>query len=240
VGAATEYDLDQVELLEMQEQLFATDLSLSVWSSRDPVVVGRTVAMKYTVENLTPVNARGPRVFVQLPKGSSYVSSTAECAETSALGLECDLQHLDGFSSVVFEVVIEIHPGIHAGTRIITSEVAVSAGNDANLDNNAVELELRVAWQASASYQAGDEVVYDDIGYRARQAHTARDGWEPPEVYALWERLRSGNPWAPQVLYEAGAEVSYNGRWYRAIQSHQSQAGWEPPNTTSLWWAELP
>jgi hypothetical protein len=90
-------------------------------------------------------------------------------------------------------------------------------------------------WSAGTSYSVGDEVAYDGLDYRCRQGHTAQAGWQPPNVYALWERINTGGLWAPQVIYQVGDEASYLGVTYAAIQGHQSQTGWEPPNQPALW-----
>ncbi|MEV4493975.1 lytic polysaccharide monooxygenase [Micromonospora coxensis] len=44
-------------------------------------------------------------------------------------------------------------------------------------------------WTAGRSYQVGDQVTYNGLTYRCRQAHTAIAGWEPPNVPALWTQV---------------------------------------------------
>ncbi|MFH9419750.1 carbohydrate-binding protein [Streptomyces sp. NPDC017529] len=44
------------------------------------------------------------------------------------------------------------------------------------------------SWAAGTEYRAGDQVTYGGASYACLQAHTARDGWEPPAVPALWRR----------------------------------------------------
>ncbi|MDR6225478.1 lytic polysaccharide monooxygenase [Desmospora profundinema] len=41
-------------------------------------------------------------------------------------------------------------------------------------------------WQAQASYQVGDQITYQGKTYTCIQAHTSQEGWEPPNVPALW------------------------------------------------------
>ncbi|MFI6507151.1 lytic polysaccharide monooxygenase [Streptosporangium sp. NPDC050855] len=45
------------------------------------------------------------------------------------------------------------------------------------------------SWRAGTAYTAGTQVTYGGATYRCLQAHTALDGWEPPNVPALWQRL---------------------------------------------------
>ncbi len=45
-------------------------------------------------------------------------------------------------------------------------------------------------WQAGVDYTVDDEVAYPDADgclYSCLQAHTAQEGWEPPNVPALWK-----------------------------------------------------
>ena len=44
-------------------------------------------------------------------------------------------------------------------------------------------------WAAGTTYAVGATVTYGGRSYRCRQAHTALQGWEPPNVPALWEAL---------------------------------------------------
>ncbi|UNO39264.1 carbohydrate-binding protein [Streptomyces sp. MST-110588] len=44
-------------------------------------------------------------------------------------------------------------------------------------------------WAAGTDYRPGDRVTYGGAPYACLQAHTARAGWEPPAVPALWQRL---------------------------------------------------
>jgi hypothetical protein len=45
-------------------------------------------------------------------------------------------------------------------------------------------------WEAGIDYIVGDEVAYPDADgtlFTCLQAHTAQDGWEPPNVPSLWQ-----------------------------------------------------
>src|SRR5690606_4915187 len=73
------------------------------------------------------------------------------------------------------------------------------------------------AWSSGTSYSVGDEVSFGGAAYRCRQAHSSQPGWQPPNVYALWARINTGETWAPQVLFQVGDEVIFRGRQYRVI-----------------------
>ncbi|WP_267245663.1 carbohydrate-binding protein [Streptomyces sp. PR69] len=45
------------------------------------------------------------------------------------------------------------------------------------------------SWAAGTVYSAGDQVTYGGASYRCIQGHQAQQGWEPPNVPALWQRL---------------------------------------------------
>ncbi|GAA1891962.1 hypothetical protein GCM10009736_70260 [Actinomadura bangladeshensis] len=38
-------------------------------------------------------------------------------------------------------------------------------------------------------YNVGDVVTYDGASYRCLRARTARPGWTPPNVPALWQQV---------------------------------------------------
>ncbi|GAA2688892.1 lytic polysaccharide monooxygenase [Actinoplanes palleronii] len=44
-------------------------------------------------------------------------------------------------------------------------------------------------WAAGVAYKVGDKVTYAGRSYQCRQPHTALNGWEPPNVPALWTAL---------------------------------------------------
>ncbi|HCT79814.1 MAG TPA: cellulose-binding protein [Micromonosporaceae bacterium] len=44
-------------------------------------------------------------------------------------------------------------------------------------------------WQANTAYAVGSVVTYNSLSYRCIQAHTSLQGWEPPNVPALWQRI---------------------------------------------------
>lgn len=58
------------------------------------------------------------------------------------------------------------------------------------------ETEVRV-WQAGVDYVVGDEVAYPDADgsfFACLQAHTSQEGWEPPNVPALWKAKEDAAP----------------------------------------------
>jgi DNA-binding protein YbaB len=90
-------------------------------------------------------------------------------------------------------------------------------------------------WAIGVPYDIGDEVVHLGIDYRCRQAHTSQAGWEPPNTYNLWARIKTGEAWTLQVMYDTGDEVTYQGARYRCLQAHQAQPDWAPPNVPNVW-----
>lgn len=96
---------------------------------------------------------------------------------------------------------------------------------------------LRNAWALGVAYRVGDEVVFNGLIFIARQAHTSRTGWEPPNAFSLWARSKAdtNGVWTIQVVYVPGDVVSFEGHHYRALQGGQAIAGWEPPKVPALW-----
>jgi hypothetical protein len=64
---------------------------------------------------------------------------------------------------------------------------------DDNLANNqmslSVQITCKVPWKPGVFYQVGDEAVYNGLVYVCRQAYTSQTGLEPPNTYALWQRI---------------------------------------------------
>lgn len=44
-------------------------------------------------------------------------------------------------------------------------------------------------WAAGTAYRIGDRVSYNGVNYSCLQAHTAIQGWEPPNAASLWQRV---------------------------------------------------
>ena len=84
-------------------------------------------------------------------------------------------------------------------------------------DEDALEaIELFPAWAVDTAYAADQRVRHGDKLYRCVQAHTAQDGWEPPNVPALWtEVAKPGEihvwrqPTGAQDAYNKGDRVHY-------------------------------
>ncbi|MGX4583138.1 fibronectin type III domain-containing protein [Paenibacillus chitinolyticus] len=72
----------------------------------------------------------------------------------------------------------------------------------------------RGAWAASTSYAVGDTVTYSGKTYQVVQPHTSLNGWEPPNVPALWKEVQGGGtvdnqaPTAPTGLKVSGTTTS--------------------------------
>ena len=84
-------------------------------------------------------------------------------------------------------------------------------------DTDALEaVELFPAWQKDTWYGMGKRIRYEDKLYRCEQAHTSQEGWEPPNVPALWtEVAKPGEipvwrqPTGAQDAYMVGDKVWY-------------------------------
>lgn len=86
-------------------------------------------------------------------------------------------------------------------------------------------------WAAGETYYIGDIRLYEDVLYKCKQLHTAQEGWEPPNVPALWEvyEEEGGIPvWSQPDSsnpYMTGDHVMHNGvEWVSTIDNNV----WEP------------
>lgn len=57
------------------------------------------------------------------------------------------------------------------------------------------------AWKIGNTYKMGDIVSYNNVNYECLLPHTAMDGWQPPNVPALWQEyageVKPGEPEQP-------------------------------------------
>jgi len=91
-------------------------------------------------------------------------------------------------------------------------------------------------WVANEEVIAGDTRTFDGNTYECIQSHTTQEGWQPPNVPALWKLVvQQTDEWQAGVSYTIGDVVVYQGVSYECRQSHTSQVGWEPPNVPALW-----
>lgn len=106
-------------------------------------------------------------------------------------------------------------------------QASVSLPDEVALD----AVELYPAWEADADYAKDERDRYDSILYRCIQPHTSQEGWEPPNVPALWARVSLDEwpewvqPTGVQDAYSIGDKVSHNEKhWISAVDSNV----WEP------------
>ena len=86
-------------------------------------------------------------------------------------------------------------------------------------------------WTSGTTYAIGDRRQYDGLLYRCVQAHTSQEGWEPPNVPALWART-SVDEWPEWIqptgvhdAYAIGDKVSHNDKhWVSTADANI----WEP------------
>lgn len=87
-------------------------------------------------------------------------------------------------------------------------------------------------WRVDTEYVVGKRARYENKLYRCVQAHTSQEGWEPPNVPALWVRTAQdgevpewAQPSGSHDAYNRGDKVRHNGSiWVSAIDANV----WEP------------
>ena len=86
-------------------------------------------------------------------------------------------------------------------------------------------------WHPDTMYAVDDRRQYDELLYRCVQAHTSQEGWEPPNVPALWVRTSTEEwpewiqPMGAQDAYHFGDKVSHNEQhWISSVDNNV----WEP------------
>lgn len=89
--------------------------------------------------------------------------------------------------------------------RAMIEKAAASLDDSDALDG----VELFPAWGVGIDYARTVRVRYDDKLYRCEQAHTSQDGWEPPNVPALWTEVAKPGE-IPVWKQPTGAQDAYN------------------------------
>ena len=87
-------------------------------------------------------------------------------------------------------------------------------------------------WLVNTSYTVGQRCRYNDILYRCIQEHTSLEGYEPPNVPALWTRNGASGgieewiqPTGSEDAYNTGDKVTHNGKTW---ESTCDDNVWEP------------
>lgn len=90
-----------------------------------------------------------------------------------------------------------------------------------------------VAWEIGETYETGDLRQHERFPYRCEQDHTSQQGWEPPNVPALWTRIgKPGEvpewvqPTGAQDAYQHGDHVMHNGAEW--VSTYDGPNVWEP------------
>lgn len=109
-------------------------------------------------------------------------------------------------------------------------------------DTEALETpELFPVWAVGVAYLVSERIRYDGLLYRCEQAHTSQEGWEPPNVPALWTEVAEPGeipvwkqPTGAQDAYRLGDKVHYPDKegavWVSTIDYNTYQPGvygWE-------------
>lgn len=98
-------------------------------------------------------------------------------------------------------------------------------------------------WAPDTDYKVGDRRRYDGKLYRCVQAHTSQQGWEPPNVPALWVRTAQDGetpewvqPTGAHDAYAKGDRVSHAGKVWQSLVDGNV---WEPSTAVPTLWAEV-
>ena len=101
-------------------------------------------------------------------------------------------------------------------------------------DTDALEIRtIYPEWDAAATYEVDNKVLYNSILYKCLSAHTAQATWTPTDAPSLWTKVLIPEPgvipeWEqPESTnpYMAGDKVTHNGKtWVSTVDNNV----WEP------------
>lgn len=88
-------------------------------------------------------------------------------------------------------------------------------------------------WALDVHYTVGQRCRYNDILYRCVQEHTSLEGYEPPNVPALWTRNGASGeieewiqPTGAHDAYNTGDKVTHNGKtWVSTMDANTYEPG---------------
>lgn len=90
-------------------------------------------------------------------------------------------------------------------------------------DNTALRMvNFYPEWASGVEYAVGFKVQHNDKLWRALQAHTAQDGWQPENSHSLWEQVNETHtgeladpiPYLGNMALENGKHYIQNGAVY--------------------------
>ncbi|MEZ4569576.1 MAG: hypothetical protein R2849_04465 [Thermomicrobiales bacterium] len=167
-GVVEEPDFEEPtidELLELEEQLHTSDLTLDLSAATDPAVAGTELDFTMTVENLGPNPADLPEVDLTLPDGLTFQDSDADCNDGSGEVI-CALDPIPVNDSTGFTVTVLVGADLvfdAGGTATVTTsatiEDTVEAAVDPDGGNNEASVETEVVAEADleiVSFEATD------------------------------------------------------------------------------------
>ena len=124
----------QLEITTRGTLVAATDLSVKVTATPNPVVAGSNLTYTVTVTNHGPWAATGIVLSNVIPSGATFVSATSGSYSTNSGAVVWNIGSLAKDASAVATIVVA--PGI-AGSAVLTSTVT-GVESDPNLLNNVV------------------------------------------------------------------------------------------------------
>jgi endoglucanase len=128
------------DVVTVSDPLIVTDLVLENWAADDSeLTVNELLGVNLTIDNAGAEAATDVRFVLPLPTGIEWVSSTADCVQ-STTELVCDFGDLEAWSHINHHLYLR---PTSVGTFTLSGNVQTSTG-DANPSNNAASLTIQV------------------------------------------------------------------------------------------------
>ncbi|MEU8758663.1 M20/M25/M40 family metallo-hydrolase [Streptomyces sp. NPDC048659] len=169
----------------------ADGIAYTVWKTSVGDVSVPTDDFSVTADPASGTVAPGASATVTVR--TATVSGSAQSVRLSASGAPSGVSVSFSPATVTSgqsaTATVQVAAGTTAGTYTLTFTGTGSATHTTTYTLTVSGGGGETTWQLGATYKAGDIVTYNGVRYRCIQGHTAYQGWEPPNVPALWQAI---------------------------------------------------
>lgn len=130
------------ELLEARRVSFRTDLSMTLQPPVAAPAIGTSFNLDVVIHNHGPSRSVGLTAHIDLPEGTTFVSSSANCQEYFTATLDCTLVDIYPGEVLEFPVTLRLTPMSADVPLLFAGQVSQPVADDSNPSNNNPETHI--------------------------------------------------------------------------------------------------